>query len=112
MDTATLDKLGFRPIKPALDAVAAAKTTDAVVSVMSNPKFAGAGAGGGRGGGGGLAPFSMGPGTDPKNSKIIILSANQGGLVLTREDYLQSTDRATKRRADYTDHVARSLELI
>jgi putative endopeptidase len=112
MDTTTLDKLGFRPIKPALDAITAAKTTDAVVSVMSNPKYAGGGGGGGRGGGGGLAPFSMGPGTDPKNSKIIILSANQGGLVLTREDYLQTTDRATKRRTDYADHIARSLELI
>ena len=114
MDTATLDKLGSRPIKPALDAVAAAKTTDDLVKVMGNPAYAagGGGGGGGRGGGGGLAPFSMGPGTDPRNSKLIILSASQGGLVLTRDDYLQNNDRATKRRADYVEHVARSLELL
>src|SRR5436190_16473495 len=56
MDTASLDKLGARPIKPALDAIAAAKTTDAVVRAMSNPAYAGGG-GGGRGGGGGIAPF-------------------------------------------------------
>src|SRR4051812_49010728 len=34
MDTSSLDKLGFRPIKPALDAIAAMKTTDDVVRVM------------------------------------------------------------------------------
>src|SRR5439155_15537364 len=84
MDTASLGKLGARPIKPTLDAIAAAKTTDAVVRVMSDPAYGGGG-GGGRGGGGGIAPFSMGPGTDPKNSKLIILSANQGGLVLNRD---------------------------
>src|SRR5207245_2078675 len=93
MDTAALDKLGYRTIQPALTAIAAAKSTDDVVRIMGDPKYAGGGGGGGgRGGGGGLAPFSMGPSTDPKNSKIIILSANQGGLVLTREDYLQNTD--------------------
>jgi putative endopeptidase len=112
MDTSALDKLGFTPIKPSLAAIAAAKSTDDVVRVMSNPAYAGGGGGGGRGGGGGIAPFAMGPSTDPKNSKIIILSANQGGLVLTREDYIQSTDRATKRRADYVDHITRSLELV
>ena len=59
-----------------------------------------------------LAPFSLGPQTDPKNSKMVILSANQGGLVLNREDYLGTNDRAPKRRADYVDHVTRSLVLI
>src|SRR4051812_13543476 len=112
MDTTAMDKLGLTPIRPTLNAIAAAKTTDDVVKVMGSPSAGGGGGGGGRGGGGGLAPFSMGPGTDAKNSKLIILSANQGGLVLNREDYLGSNDRAVKRRADYVDHVTRSLVLL
>jgi putative endopeptidase len=111
MDTVAMDKLASRPIKPTLDAIAAAKTTDDVVKVMGTPN-AGGGGGGRGGGGGGLAPFSMGPSTDPKNSKLIILSANQGGLVLSRDDYLSSNERTVKRRTDYVDHVARSFALM
>jgi putative endopeptidase len=111
MDTSAMDKLGFRPIKPALDAIAKIGSTDDVVKAFGG---GGRGAGGGRGGrgGGGLAPFSLGPSTDPKNSTITILSANQGGLVLNRDDYLGEGGRAVKRRADYVDHITRSLELI
>jgi putative endopeptidase len=108
LDTAAMEKAGFKPIKARLDAIAAVKTTDDVVKTFG---VRGAG-GGGRGGGGGLAPFSLGPSTDPRNSKMVIVSASQGGLVLNREDYLGTGDRAVKRRADYVDHVARSLQLI
>ncbi len=114
MDTVTLEKAGFKPIKPELDAIAAAKTTDDIVK-----DFGGAGRRGGRGGGGGggrggggLAPFGMGPGTDPRNSKLVIVSANQGGLTLNREDYLGDGDRPKKRRAEYVDHISRSLQLL
>ncbi len=111
MDTVALDKAGFKPIKPTLDAVAAAKTTDDIVKLFGTAGGRGGGGGGGRGGGG-IAPFSLGPGTDPRNSKIIILSANQGGLSLNRDDYLGTNDRAVKRRADYEEHVTRSLALL
>jgi len=43
---------------------------------------------------------------------MVILSANQGGLILNREDYLDSNDRATRRRQQYVEHVTRSLQLI
>jgi putative endopeptidase len=111
MDTVAMDAAGFKPLKPLLDAIAAAKTTDDVVKVFGNRRGGGGGFGGGRGGGGGLAPFGLGPQTDPKNSTMVILSANQGGLILNREDYLDSTDRANRRRQQYVDHVARSLQL-
>ncbi|MDB4875013.1 MAG: peptidase [Gemmatimonadetes bacterium] len=107
MDTSAMETAGLKPIKPALDAIAAVKTTDDVVRTFG---MRGAGGGGGRGGGG-LAPFSLGPQTDPRNSKIVILSANQGGLVLNREDYVGTNDRAQKRKADYVDHVKRTLAL-
>ena len=113
MDTTALETAGLKPIKPALDAVAAAKTTDDVVKAFGSRAGRGGGGGGGGGrGGGGLAPFSLGPSTDPKNSKMVILSANQGGLTLNRDDYLGTNDRAQKRRADYVEHVKRSLALI
>ena len=112
MDTVALDKAGFKPIKPALDAIAAAKTTDDIVKLFGTAGGRGGGGGGGGRGGGGIAPFSLGPGTDPRNSKLIILSANQGGLSLNRDDYLGTNDRAVKRRADYEAHVTRSLELL
>lgn len=111
MDTVTMESAGFKPIKPALDEVATVKTTDDVVKTFGSKTGRGGG-GGGRGGGGGLAPFTLGPQTDPKNSKIVILSANQGGLTLSREDYVATNDRAVKRRSDYVDHVKRSLVLI
>ena len=79
MDTTLMEKDGAKPIKPALDAIAAAKTTDDVVKLFGSRLLRGGG-GGGRGGGGGAAPFSLGPQTDPRNSKMVILSANQGGL--------------------------------
>jgi putative endopeptidase len=110
MDTAALEAAGFKPIKPALDAVVAAKTTDDIVRAFGS-KEGRVGGGGGRGGGG-VAPFAVGPATDPKNSKLVILSANQGGLTLNREDYLGTGDRAQKRRAEYVEHVQRSFALI
>jgi putative endopeptidase len=113
MDTTAMEAAGLKPLKPVLDAIAAVKTTDDVVKAFGGAGRGGRGGGGGGGrGGGGLAPFSLGPGTDPRNSKIVILSANQGGLTLTREDYLGTNDRAEKRRRDYVDHVARTLALI
>jgi putative endopeptidase len=112
MDTSLMEKSGDKPIKPALDAIAEAKTTDDVVKLFGSRALRGGGGGGGRGGGGGVAPFSLGPQTDPRNSRMVILAANQGGLGLNREDYLGADPRAVKRRADYVDHVTRSLALI
>jgi putative endopeptidase len=109
MDTTVLDKLGYAPIKSGLAAIVAAKTTDDVVKLFGS-KTLRAGGGGGRGAGG-IAPFSLGPQTDPKNSKMVILSANQAGLGLNREDYLNQALRAQKRRNDYLEHITRSLVL-
>lgn len=111
LDTAAMERAGLAPIKGTLDAINAAKTTDDVVKLFGR-RGGGGGGGGGRGGGGGMAPFGLGPQTDPKNSKLVIVSANQGGLTLNREDYLGDNDRAVKRRADYLDHVTRSLALL
>ena len=109
MDTVAMERDGFKPIRPTLDAIAAIKTTDDVVRSFA---LRGVGGGGGRGGGSGLAPFSLGPQTDPRNALMVIVSANQGGLTLNREDYLDANERATQTRSKYLDHVTRSLALI
>ncbi len=108
MDTVALNKAGYTPIKPALASIAALKTTDDVVKAFGTR----GGRGGGRGGGGGLAPFSLGPSTDPRDSKMVILSANQGGLTLTRDDYLTQSARSDSLRANYLEHLRRSFALI
>ena len=110
MDTVAMQAAGFKPIKPTLDAIAAAKTTDDIAKLFGTKGTGGGGRGGG--GGGGVAPFGIGPSTDPKNSQLVILSANQGGLTLSRDDYLNDNERAVKRRADYLEHVAKSLMLV
>ncbi len=107
MDTAAIDRLGMKPLAPELRAVAAVHTTEDVVRA-----FGERGAGGGGRGGGGLAPFSLFPGSDPKNANDIIVSANQGGLGMSsREDYLNDDARSVKLREEYLYHVARSLVL-
>ncbi len=108
MDTAAIDRRGLTPLEPALHAIDAVRTTDDVARA-----FGARDAGGGGRGGGGLAPFSMGPGSDPKNANDIIVSASQGGLGMSsREDYLNDDARTVKMRGEYVDHVARSFVLL
>ncbi len=110
LDTTAIDKAGITPLKQTLDAIAAVKTTDDVVKTFG---LEGGRGGGGRGGGGGLAPFGVGPGSDPRNSNDIILNAGQGGLTLgDRDDYLRDEERSRKLRQDYVEHVARTFKLL
>jgi putative endopeptidase len=106
MDTVALDKLGFKPIKATIDSIGAAHDLAGITRIMARPDA------GGGGRGGGIAPFSLGPSVDAKNSKLIILSGRQGGLVLNQQDYLGTNERSVKRRADYVEHIARSLALL
>ena len=107
MDTTAIDKLGMKPLEPTLHSVAAVKTTDDVVKA-----FGQRGAGGGGRGGSGVAPFSLSPGSDPKNANDIIVSASQGGLGMSsRDDYLSNDERTTKMRDEYVAHVERTLVL-
>lgn len=56
--------------------------------------------------------FNIDPESDFKNSTMMILFVDQGGLGLPDRDYYLKTDKAMKDiRALYTKHVARMLEL-
>ena len=113
MDTTAIEKAGITPLKPTLDAIAAAQTTDDVVKIFGGAGRGGRGGGGGGRGGGGMAPFGVNPGSDPKHSNDIILNAGQGGLSLSiPEDYTNKDARSTKLRQDFVEHVTRTLRLI
>jgi putative endopeptidase len=102
MDTAGIAARGIEPLRPTLNAITGIKSTADLVHVFSSSERRS-----------GLAPFSINPGADPKNSKETIVIASQGGLGLPdREYYLKSDARSDEIRKQYVDHVARTLKLI
>jgi putative endopeptidase len=62
----------------------------------------------------GMSPlFSFGSGQDSKNSSLVILNANQGGIGLPNRDYYTKTDSSSvKIRSAYVAHIAKTFELI
>ena len=102
MDTAGIAARGVLPLRPTLDAVAGIKTTADLARVFGASERRS-----------GIAPFAVNPAADPKNSRETIVSASQGGLGLPdREYYLKTDARSVDLRRQYTDHVARTLQLI
>ena len=62
----------------------------------------------------GMSPgFAFGSDQDAKNSSLVVVSANQGGLSLPNRDYYTKTDPASERiRTAYLAHIARTLALL
>ncbi|MEO8575505.1 MAG: M13 family metallopeptidase [Gemmatimonadales bacterium] len=62
----------------------------------------------------GLAPlFGFGSDQDAKNSSLVIVSANQGGLGLPNRDYYTKTDaRSETIRTAYVEHIGKTLQLL
>ena len=62
----------------------------------------------------GMSPaFSFGSDQDAKNSSLVIVTANQGGLGLPNRDYYTKMDPASVRiRTGYVDHIAKTFELL
>ncbi|MEO5590272.1 MAG: M13 family metallopeptidase [Gemmatimonadaceae bacterium] len=62
----------------------------------------------------GLSPvFGFGSDQDAKNSSLVIVSANQGGLGLPNRDYYTKTDAGSEKiRAAYVAHIAKTFELL
>jgi putative endopeptidase len=102
MDTAAITALGIQPLAPTLDAIAAIQSPADLVRTFASAERRG-----------GLAPFSVNPGADPKNSRQTIVNASQGGLSLPERDYYFRTDpRSADIRANFLAHVARTFELL
>ena len=84
MDTTTIDRRGYEPIKPILSRI------DAITDVPSLVKFAATEL---KTGNGSIIGFSVSP--DDKNSSINIAHVHQSGIGLPDRDYYFKTDSAT-----------------
>ena len=99
MDEATIDKAGFDPIKPRLDAIAGLKNTADIVDFIDKSYAEGNG-----------QVFSFGAGADFDNAKLQIAYAMQSGLGLPTKDYYTKPEFKEIRDA-YVAYIAKSLEL-
>jgi len=99
MDDAAIEKAGFDPIKPKLDAIAALKNSKDVANYLVQ-NFAN----------GDMQVFEFGSGADFKNAKMQIAYTQQAGLGLPTKDYYLS-DKYKDIRDAYVGHVAQALQL-
>ncbi len=99
MDEAAIDKAGFDPIKPRLDAIAGLKNTADIVDFIDKSYAQGNG-----------QVFSFGSGADFENAKLQIAYAMQAGLGLPTKDYYTKPEYKDIRDA-YVAYIAKSLEL-
>lgn len=86
MDSTTIDKLGYEPLKPILQSISTIKTkTDLINWIAERKQY--------------NYSYLFQPyvGADEKNSKQTILSVYQGGLSLPDRDYYFKSDAETKK---------------
>ena len=99
MDEATIEKNGFDPIKPKLDAIAALKTGPDVADFITKSYADGD-----------MQVFQFGAGGDFKHADMQIGFANEAGLGLPTKDYY--TDPKYKDIRDaYVAYIAKTLQL-
>ena len=99
MDDAAIEKAGFDPIKPELDAIAGLKDSAAVVDYLDKVAARGDN-----------PIFSFGSGADFHDAKLQIGYAFQGGLGLPTNEYYTDADKKDIRDA-YVAYIAKTLEL-
>ncbi|MBB6188800.1 M13 family metallopeptidase [Rhodanobacter sp. MP7CTX1] len=99
MDEATIEKNGFEPLKPQLDAIAGLKTGADIADFITK-RFAE----------GNPQVFNFGSGADFQHADMQIAFANEGGLGLPTKDYYTKPDYKKIRDA-YVAYIAKALEL-
>lgn len=103
MDTVTIEKLGYQPIKADLQRIDAATDVKSLLNIMGDYRRQGIG--------GGFFGFGIGP--DRKNVNVYIASLSQGGTSLPDRDYyLKNDTRSTTIRNAYQKHLANMFSLI
>jgi len=102
MDSAAIEKLGYDPIKPYLQQIAAFTDAKSVLAFegmiqTTNHQYL----------------IGVGVGSDQKNSSMNILSASQTGLGLPDRDYYFRTDPATVAiQNGYKDYITKTFTLL
>jgi putative endopeptidase len=102
MDTVARDKAGIKPLKPYLAKINAVKNVADLQKLMIEMASEG-----------GIGFFSVGVGTDAKNSNKNVVNVGPGSVGLPDRDYYVSEDADSKeKREKYVLHVARMLEFL
>jgi putative endopeptidase len=100
MDTATINRLGLAPAQPGLDAIAKARTYEALLRLMGRHDLQL------------LSPIQLVIRPDDKNPDRYVVWIQQGGLGLPDRDYyLKSEPAYADVRAKYQTHIERMLTL-
>lgn len=102
MDSAGADAAGTKPIEGELARIAAISNRAQLNAAIAHFHATG------------MSPvFGFGTSQDAKNSSLVIVRANQGGLGLPNRDYYTKTDaNSEKIRTAYVDHIAKTFELL
>ena len=102
MDSVGAEHVGAQPITPELARIAAIKNRGQLEAEVARLHSRGV-----------SVLFGFGAGQDAKNSTSVIAGINQGGLSLPDRDYYLNPDkRYADIRANYTDHLARTFQLL
>ena len=102
MDESAVEKLGAKPMQPALDQVQAIKNVHDLAPLVAHLHLAGD-----------SLLFDSGSQQDPDNSDAMIVAVDQGGLGLPDRDYYTKDDAKSKEiRARYLQHVQKMFELL
>lgn len=102
MDTATIEKLGYEPIKEQIKNILNVKNFDDLMEQFYYLQSET------------VTPlFGMWAGPDDKNSKMVIAQLGQGGLGLGNRDYYFEQDERSKNiREKYVEHIGKMLKLV
>ncbi len=102
MDSVTIDKLGFTPIKQDLTRIDALNNIDGIVNEVANMRTSGVGS----------PMFSFFVGQDRKNVKNMVPQIGQGGTTLPDRDYYLKDDTRSKTIRDaYQKYITRLFTL-
>ena len=101
MDSVTIEKLGYDPVKPALQQISAITNTQELMNFIAGQQKQM-----------NNVLFSLLVGADEKNSSVNILSFYQGGLGLPDRDYYFKTDAETKKVVDAYKNYMQQLFIL
>lgn len=102
MDTATINSMGYNPIKPELNAIDALNSKNDILTKVGEMQLKG------------MRPlFYFFSSQDDQNSSMVIANFYQGGLGLPDRDYYTSEDSQSEgMRKAYVKHIQTMFELI
>jgi putative endopeptidase len=102
MDSTAIEKLGYKPVKPYLDAIAALSSKAQVLKYVNTLRSQSV-----------TSPlYRIGVGQDSKDVTKYIVSIGQGGTTLPDRDYYLKNDaRSQKIRTDYTTYIIKLFTL-